>query len=196
VGYTESEHNYTAEERASKERIVREFLERNRPAHVLDAGCNTGHFSRIAATSGAAVVAIDRDPDVIDHLWNATRRDGLNILPMVIDIARPSAAWGWANGECLSFPERAQGKFDCVLMPALIHHLVVSERIPLDRIFELLARMPTGTAHRGHWRGLAQLSRVDQVIRLRRVQGPRQTSLVVRCPQTSTLPGFSIKIQV
>jgi hypothetical protein len=64
----------------------------------------------------------------------------------VIDISRPPGACGWENRECASFLDRARQKFDCVLMLALIHHLLVNERVPLDRIFDLLADLTTWLA--------------------------------------------------
>ncbi len=146
VRYIQADHNYTPPEMAAKARLIGRFFDSRRPESVLDIGCNTGHFSQLAATGGASVVAIDRDPNVIDDLWSTTFREGLNVLPAVVDIARPSPACGWANRECSSFLDRARGKFDCVLMLALIHHLIVTERIPPDRIFELLADLTTDSA--------------------------------------------------
>lgn len=55
----------------------------------------------------------------------------------MVNLARPSPALGWRNAECASFLDRATGNFDCVLMLALIHHLLVSERIPLSEILRL-----------------------------------------------------------
>lgn len=45
------------------------------------------------------------------------------------------------NSECPSFLERAEGKFDLVLMLAVVHHLIVSERVPLADILALVARL-------------------------------------------------------
>ena len=73
-------------------------------------------------------------------------RQNADILPLVIDIARPPGASGWGNQEHPSFLERAGERFDCVLMLALAHHLIVNERAPLETIFELLARLTSRTA--------------------------------------------------
>jgi len=54
-------------------------------------------------------------------------------------LARPSAGIGWRNAECPAFLDRAQARFDLVLMLAVVHHLVVSERIPIEQIAELIA---------------------------------------------------------
>ena len=88
-------------------------------------------------------MAIDSDPVVMGMLWRRARAEGLNVLPLVVNLTRPSPALGWRNEECPSFLDRARGQFDCVLMLALIHHLIVSERIPLADILDLAAELTT-----------------------------------------------------
>ncbi len=118
-------------------------LYRHRPAHVLDAGCNTGHFSLLAAGYGARVVAIDWDPGAVGVVWSRARAADAAVLPLVVNLAAPTPALGWENAESESFLARARGRFDCVLMLGLLHHLVVSERIPLERILDLAAGLTT-----------------------------------------------------
>jgi len=130
-------HSYDDPAFAAKENFVAEVLREFRPARVLDAGANTGHFSALAAQAGAAVVAVDLDAACVGALWRRAREQKLNLLPLVVNLARPSPALGWRNGECPSFLDRAGGAFDGVLMLALIHHLLVTERIPLDEILRL-----------------------------------------------------------
>lgn len=141
--YMESGHAYAAAELAEKERFVAAALERCAPRNVLDMGCNTGHFSRMAALRGARVVAIDRDEAVVDALWRSAGEAAPGILPLVVDIGRPPGACGWQNGECAAFLDRARGSFDCVLMLALIHHLQVNERVPPIAILQLAAELTT-----------------------------------------------------
>lgn len=141
--YMETGHTYAAREFAGKESVLRSALNLGRFRSVLDIGCNTGYFSVLAARHGARVVAIDRDPDAVGALWRTAGGSDLHILPLVIDIARPPGSCGWANSEFPSFLDRARGKFDGVLMLALVHHLLVNERVPLDRIFELAAALTT-----------------------------------------------------
>jgi len=126
---------------AEKSSFVERFLADRRPARVLDAGCNTGHFSRLAAAHGAGVVAIDQDPAVVGQLWRQAHREGLDILPLVVDLARPTPALGWNNAENPSFLERSRGAFDAVFMLALMHHLVVTDQIPLAKVFDLAAQL-------------------------------------------------------
>jgi SAM-dependent methyltransferase len=135
-GYMET-HSYGDPAFAAKEKFVREALQEFKPARVLDAGANTGHFSALAAQSGAEVVAVDLDAACAGAIWNRARKEKLNILPLAVNLARPSPALGWRNNEQASFLDRAAGSFDGVLMLALIHHLLVTERIPLEEILRL-----------------------------------------------------------
>jgi SAM-dependent methyltransferase len=128
---------------AEKQAFVENALRRFKPRNVLDVGCNTGYFSRIAARGGAGVVAIDQDPATIGALWREASADGLNILPLVVDLTRPSPSVGWRNRENPSFLARARESFDMVLMLAVIHHMHVSERIPLDEILSLAEDLTT-----------------------------------------------------
>ena len=115
---------------------------------VLDIGANEGHFSFLAARAGASVVAIDSDPAVAGKIWRTA--GDLDVLPLVVNLARPTPSIGWRNRECDSFLERASpqasGGFDMVLMLAVLHHLLVSERIPLEDVLKLASELTRGYA--------------------------------------------------
>jgi SAM-dependent methyltransferase len=132
-----------ASENEAKRDFVRRALERARPRRVLDAGANTGEFALVAAEAHSEVVAIDSDPVSVGHLWRRAKELNANVLPLVVDLAHPSPPLGWRNAEQCSFLDRARGKFDCVLMLALVHHLLVNERVPLREIFSLAAELST-----------------------------------------------------
>ncbi|MFX4263653.1 class I SAM-dependent methyltransferase [Pelotomaculum propionicicum] len=136
-------NNYTTEHIGAKQIFIENLLAECKPKMVLDVGCNTGYFSAIVARSGAAVVAIDYDPVVVGSVWRKASKEGLDILPLVVNITRPSPAAGWRNLECQSFLDRARGGFDAVFMLAVIHHMLVTERIPLDEIVDLAAEITT-----------------------------------------------------
>jgi SAM-dependent methyltransferase len=139
TGYMQGGNNYTAEQFQAKERFVAAFLAQHSPQRVLDVGCNTGHFSLLAARSGARVVAIDYDPAAAGAVWRSARAEKLDVLPLVVNLARPTPAVGWNNREWPSFLDRARAGFDAVFMLAVIHHMLVSERVPLDAILDLAA---------------------------------------------------------
>ncbi len=136
-------HRYAEPAFTAKESFVDRFLKDERPRRVLDVGSNTGHFSILASRGGAKVVAIDSDLACISLLWQRAHSEHLDILPLVVDVSRPSAAKGWRYRECASFLERAAQAFDAVLMLAILHHLLITERVPLDEVLDLAAEMTT-----------------------------------------------------
>ena len=141
--YMTVNNNYTAEHFGAKERFVEQALSECSPGSLLDVGCNTGHFSAMAARAGARVVSIDYDPVVVDEVWRRARGESLNILPLVVNLTRPTPGVGWRNRESASFLDRARGSFDAVLMLAVVHHMLVTERIPLDEILSQAAELTT-----------------------------------------------------
>jgi SAM-dependent methyltransferase len=137
------QNNYTEDYFPIKQQFVEGALAETKPGKVLDVGCNTGHFSAMAARAGASVVSIDYDPIVVGKVWSQASADNLDILPLVVNLARPTPSLGWRNMENPSFLERARGAFDGILMLAVIHHMLVSERIPLTEIMRLAAELTT-----------------------------------------------------
>ena len=61
----------------------------------------------------------------------------IDILPLVVDIANPSPAIGWAGRERRSLLDRAERR--CVLALALVHHLAITRNVPLPMVFDLFA---------------------------------------------------------
>ena len=141
--YLDTQTHYNAQQFAAKESFVRSVLDEFHPRRVLDAGANTGHFSELAANAGASVVAIDSDTAVVGRLWRRASKKKLDILPLVVDLCRPTPALGWRNRESASFLDRASGHFDLLLMLAVVHHMLVTERVPLEEILDLAAALTT-----------------------------------------------------
>jgi 2-polyprenyl-3-methyl-5-hydroxy-6-metoxy-1,4-benzoquinol methylase len=139
--YTSTNNNYSESHLQAKNKFVDDAMIEFNPKTVLDIGCNTGDYSAIAARRGARVVAIDTDAVVIGETWRRADDEGLDILPLVVNLTRPSPATGWRNCECPAFLDRTRNAFDAVLMLAVIHHMLVSERIPLPEIIDLAAEM-------------------------------------------------------
>lgn len=143
IDYT-STHSYSDDEEGIKARFVKSMLDAVEPARVVDLGCNTGTYSRLAAERADEVVAVDSDAACIDSLYRQLRGEGaVNIVPVVVDLLNPSPAMGWMLSERKSLFDRFQG--DAFLALALVHHLAISGNVPLDDIVAMLARVaPTG----------------------------------------------------
>ncbi len=142
--YQDRGSSYTAEGLAAKTAFIAQALETTRPATVLDLGCNTGKFSKLAAQAGARVVALDADPECVNRLFLEADAEGLDIQPLVADLGRPSPCLGWNYREEFSLLDRLAGRFEMTFALALVHHLLVRERVPLEGIAAFLA----GTTHR------------------------------------------------
>ncbi|HEX4007223.1 MAG TPA: class I SAM-dependent methyltransferase [Acidobacteriaceae bacterium] len=144
--YAQTADHYGTEDQKKKQRFVREALAASQPRHVLDLGANTGVYSRIAAESGADVVAWDTDVSASELNFSDAQRLRAAITPLMANPARPTPAVGWRNAESLSLLDRARGRFDCVMALGLIHHLLLSEQIPLPEIVALLRELTTSWA--------------------------------------------------
>ncbi len=139
--YTATLTHYTEQESAEKLAFVREVLAELQPKRVLDIGANTGEFSALAASLGASVVALERDAAAADRLFRRAQAQQLDILTVHADLARPTPAAGWDNTESMSLLSRLEDKSDLVLMLAVIHHLLLMEQIPLERVLDLMLRL-------------------------------------------------------
>jgi SAM-dependent methyltransferase len=141
--YVNTAKHYTSEDHAEKRAFVSAALATAQPSRVLDVGCNTGVYSLLAADAGAEVVSIDTDLQAVDRLSTTLKGSGKNILPLCVDLARPTPSAGWENRENASFLSRATGHFDTVMMLAVLHHLLLQSQIPLAHIAELCNKLTT-----------------------------------------------------
>ena len=127
----------------SDEHLKREFVEivtRSRSRTLVwDLGCNTGIYSRIAASNSDCVIAMDSDQLAIDRFYQKLKEEKeKRILPLVNDLSDPSPRWGWNYLERKNLSDR--GKPDLILALALIHHVVISANIPLPDFIKWLAQ--------------------------------------------------------
>jgi SAM-dependent methyltransferase len=137
-GYTATRQHYGDADLEAKRAFVTEALNATRPHAVLDIGANTGEFSEIAARQ-AEVVAMDIDERSVAAIFGRARASRPTILPLVGNFGRPTPATGWRNRESDSFLARAADRFDLVLMLAVVHHLRVTEGVPIAEQFDAIA---------------------------------------------------------
>lgn len=137
--YTGNRAHYEDVEINAKREIVQSLITEGRYPSVLDIGANSGEFSLIAARAGSQVLALDEDINALHDLHRQARQLGLPIQCLHANFAQPTPATGWRLAETLDLPQRFAGRFDLVLMLAVIHHLSVTERLPTAQLFEALA---------------------------------------------------------
>jgi hypothetical protein len=130
--------NYSEDAAAEKAALTAEFLQKSVPFGMMwDMGANDGRYSRLALQYGAQVIAFDIDPAAVSRNYRTVRESGESLLPLVLDLSAPSPAIGFANRERKTITRRKTP--DVTLMLAVIHHLVISNNLPLDMIAAYLA---------------------------------------------------------
>jgi ribosomal protein L11 methylase PrmA len=147
IGYTDTEWgdyyadtNYVDASMQHKEEIVGRMLVGANGKTAADFGANTGRFSRLASSAGYYVLSHDIDETAVDKNYRKVVNEGEeNVLPLLLDLSNPSPGLGWANTERSAFTERK--KVDVGMALALIHHLALSNNVPLDSIADLFVRM-------------------------------------------------------
>ncbi len=140
--YLTSASHYTSLAMEHKKQLVKQYLEIVKPDTVWDLGANTGEFSRLASEAGMATVAFDIDPAAVEQDYLLGKQGGeANLLPLILDFTNPSPSLGWHNRERQSLAER--GPASLVMALAFIHHMVISNNVPLPMLaeyFSLLGR--------------------------------------------------------
>jgi ribosomal protein L11 methylase PrmA len=132
--------NYSKDAFEHKKEVVAHFLELAHSTTVWDIGANNGLFSRLASNNKIPTIAFDIDPACIElNYREILRNKEQDLLPLILDLTNPSPGIGWQNAERDSLIGR--GPADTVLALALIHHLAISNNVPLNRIAEFFSRI-------------------------------------------------------
>lgn len=132
TNYSETSSNHKAD-------IIKGWLTEIKPDQVWDFGANNGRYTRIASDAGIPSLAFDIDPSAVEYNYREMKKKQENaILPLQIDLTNPSPALGWANGERDNLSER--GPTDLLMALALVHHLAISNNVPLEMIADYFSR--------------------------------------------------------
>ena len=132
--------NYSEKAFEQKKQLIQEFLDEIKPTTMWDVGANTGLFSRIASKKGIQTISFDIDPAAVElNYLESKKNNESSILPLILDLSNPTPALGWANKERMSLDER--GPTDTILALALIHHLRISNNVPMPRIAEFFSNI-------------------------------------------------------
>ena len=111
------------------------------PSVTWDFGANDGTYSRLVllGNDDSFVAAFDIDPVAVERNHSAVRQSGENMLPLLLDLTNPSPSIGFACCERGSLESRQ--KPDCILMLAVIHHLAISNNLPLGKLAQWMASL-------------------------------------------------------
>ena len=132
--------NYTDTAGKHKAELISQFLDKIKPQTVWDMGANTGPFSRLASKQGISTIAFDIDPSAVERNYlECVAQSETNLLPLVMDLTNPSPSIGWHHQERKSLLGRAPA--DAIFALALIHHLAISNNVPLERLAALFSEM-------------------------------------------------------
>jgi len=149
--------NYSDTAFAHKKEVILGWVERIKPDTVWDLGANNGEFSRISSQAGIYTISSDIDPAAVEqnYLHMRTEKEQ-NLQPLLLDLTNPSPALGWAHQERESFAQR--GPVDMVFALALVHHLAISNNVPLPKIAEFFASL-------GEWLVIEFVPKSDSQVR-------------------------------
>lgn len=132
------DNNYTPASFEAKRQLVRDFIEKIQPKRVWDLGGNTGEFSRAASELQIPTVCFDIDPGAVQQNYDLVKKNKEKfMLPLRMDLTNPSPDLGWHNAERESM--QARGPVDLVMALALIHHLAISNNVPLVDVADYFA---------------------------------------------------------
>lgn len=125
--------NYSKEAFENKLTIIKGYLEKIKPQEVWDMGANSGIFSNLAAMQNAYTLSFDFDHVAVEKNYlESKEKNSKNILPLVLDITNPTPSLGWHHQERNSLLKR--GPAEMVFALGLVHHLVITNNIPLHLI--------------------------------------------------------------
>ena len=134
----EGNTSYKDESTFHKDSLVGDFVSANNLNTILDLGCNSGRYSRIAFDNKAKfVVGLDVDGGAIDKaILNKDFKDK-DFIALQFDLMNPSPAIGWRNFERMTLWDRLP-KIDGVICLALIHHICIGKNVPLCEFINFL----------------------------------------------------------
>jgi len=136
--YTDT--NYSPKGFENKKKIIESFFDKVHAKVVWDLGANTGIFSRISSNKGIPTISFDIDPVAVEkNFLDSVKKQESKILPLLLDLTNPSPDIGWENQERSSLINR--GPTDVVLALALLHHLIISNNLPMKKISSFFSKI-------------------------------------------------------
>jgi hypothetical protein len=135
--------HYATPELKEKLEMARAFVADRRVERplVLDVGGNDGMTAEhLGSTCGARTVVIDHDSGALDNLLrraSASAPLGDDVLPLIADFTNLTWDSGVLGGSVQAFVDRV--KPDAVLCQAVLHHVVITQGVPIGTAVASLA---------------------------------------------------------
>ncbi len=125
------------EQAALREERLIQMIGRTGARSMLDLHCVSPRLPLQLADSGIRVLAFCPEPDVGNALYEAAYRKNLNVLPLVMDIRRPTPGRGLGNSQ--SVPAEDRFSADVVLARALSAPFIQERPVQLAQLASGLA---------------------------------------------------------
>ena len=134
--YTNSRDHYSNTDIEIKKNFFKNFII-EKSGNLLDIGCNTGEFLDLAKQNKNIIpYGIDFDEECINFTQKKNINSNINLS--CINIANPPNGIGWINSETQAFIKKNELFYDITLFFGIMHHLLITHRIPLNEILKLL----------------------------------------------------------
>lgn len=137
--YTHQREHYSEKDIDIKKKIFTDFIE-NRSGNLLDIGCNTGEFLELSLKNkNITPFGIDYDEDCINYIQEKFKNS--NITLSCINFSNPQNSIGWNNSETKGYLNKNKLFYDVVIFFGIAHHLMITHRIPILSILEILSNL-------------------------------------------------------
>lgn len=122
--------NYSSDAADKKGNMLSSMTRNIKAKTALDLGGNNGKYSRVLNDAGIFCVCTDIDHIAVEENYQIAKKTHTALmLPLRIDLTNPGGSLGWSNKERQNIEDRF--KTDVVIGLALIHHLAISNNLPL-----------------------------------------------------------------
>ena len=114
-------------------RRIREIITSENIKTIVELAGNQGVLSRYLLECGSikSAVCTDYDEQAVDKMYLKTRLLNINLLPAILDFITPTTF-------CFGLPVHERLKADAVLALAITHHLILTQKIYIETVFEKL----------------------------------------------------------
>ncbi|MFC2135297.1 hypothetical protein ACFLTH_11850, partial [Bacteroidota bacterium] len=131
---TESKDAFSKESRFN---IVLKLIKKYNIISVLEIGGNQGLFARELSTHIDKVICSDYDENAVDQMYIKSKTEYISISPVLLNFLHPFS-------RATNFSEKVStfNRFNsqAVIALALTHHLILTQKVPINIIFEAIGR--------------------------------------------------------